>query len=90
MSDVDNRKYVVFSASEVGSVDFSQVMETSVDTCRYSVDSSKTFVKYTGDMPSTVAGLTTKSVEYTHGEILELMSTDEWAPPLDEFMYGNP
>lgn len=90
MDSVEDRKYVVFSASEVGSVDFSQVMETSADTCRYSVDGSKTFVKYTGDMPSTVASLVTKSGEYTHGEMLDLMVTAEWAAPLDESMYGNP
>ena len=45
------RKYVIINASEVSSVDFSKVIETSVDTLRYSLDNSKTFVKFEGDTP---------------------------------------
>src|SRR6056300_422828 len=42
----ENRRYLIIPASEVTNVDFNQVMETSTDTCRYSVDGTKTFVKY--------------------------------------------
>jgi len=52
----ENRKYVIINASEVGSVDFSQVNETSANTLRYSVDDSKTFVKFDGDTPSFLSG----------------------------------
>ena len=48
----ENRKYVIINASEVNSVDFSQVIETSADTLRYSVDESQTFVKFEGSTPS--------------------------------------
>ena len=41
-----NRRYVIFNVSELQSVDFNQVHETSVDTIRKSVDESKTFVKF--------------------------------------------
>ena len=40
----ENRIYVIINASEVGTVDFSQVNETSADTLRYSLDDSNTFV----------------------------------------------
>jgi len=71
-----NRKYVIIDASEVGSVDFSQVMETSADTLRYSLDETKTLVKFVGDTPSFLDGKT----QYTHSEILNIVSGSEWTP----------
>lgn len=69
-----NRKYVIINADEVSSVDFSQVDETSADTIRFSTDGSQTFVKYEGDQPSFLNG----KQEYTHSEILTVLSGDEW------------
>jgi len=70
-----SRKYVIINADEVDSVNFSQVDETSADTVRYSTDGSKTFVKYEGDQPSFLNG----KQEYTHSEILTVLSGDEWS-----------
>ena len=42
----ENRKYVIFEVSEIDAIDFSQVLETSAETLRKSVDETKTFVKY--------------------------------------------
>jgi len=66
--------YCIIDASDVSSVDFDQVAETSADTLRYSLDGTKTFVKYEGDQPSFLSGKT----EYTHSEILPILATDEW------------
>jgi hypothetical protein len=81
---MNERKYVIFDCSELPSVNFSEVMETSADTVRKSVDESKTFVKYEGTQPASVAALTTKTQEYTHEEILAILSTSEWTAPLTE------
>jgi hypothetical protein len=81
---MNERKYVIFDCSELPSVNFSEVMETSADTVRKSVDETKTFVKYEGTQPASVAALTTKSQEYTHEEILAILSTSEWTTPLTE------
>lgn len=70
------RTYCIIDASDVSSVDFDQVAETSADTLRYSLDGTKTFVKYEGDQPSFLSGKT----EYTHSEILAILSGDEWTP----------
>ena len=72
----ENRKYVIINASEVGTVDFSQVVETSANTLRYSVDETKTLVKFEGDAPSFLDGKT----QYTHSEILNILSGPEWTP----------
>ena len=70
----ENRKYVIINASEVSSVDFSQVNETSANTLRYSLDDSQTFVKFDGDTPSFLDGKTS----YTHSEILTILAGEEW------------
>lgn len=77
----ENRKYVIFNVSELGSVDFSEVLETSADSVRKSLDETKTFVKYEGDMPSSVSALTSKTSEYSHSEILTVLAGSEWTDP---------
>ena len=69
------RTHVIIDASEVSSVDFDQVLETSSDTLRYSLDGTKTFVKYEGTQPFFLLGKT----EYTHEEILSILSGPEWS-----------
>jgi hypothetical protein len=81
-SDFDHRHYVIFDTSETGSIDFTQVLETSIETLRLSLNGSQTFVKYNGDtMPSSVSSLTTKEGPYSHDEILNILTGSEWADP---------
>lgn len=80
----DNRRYVIIPATEVNNIDFAEVLETSADTCRYSVDGTETFVKYEGDQPASVAAIESKSQEYTHSEILEILSGEAWTAPMEE------
>jgi hypothetical protein len=70
----ENRKYVIINASEVGSVDFSQVMETSASTLRYSLDDSQTFVKFEGSTPSFLSGKT----QYNHSQIRTILAGTDW------------
>jgi hypothetical protein len=83
MSDIyANREYLIFPVSELSKVDFSQVLETSADTVRKSVDETKTFVKWNGDTPAFVATMTGTEGPYTHAEILDILSTSEWSSPM--------
>ena len=70
------KKYVIITSSDVSSVDFTKVQETSVDTLRYNRAETKTFVKYTGDKPSFLDGKT----EYTNEQILVILNDvdGEW------------
>ena len=79
MNNIENRRWVIFDTSETGSIDFSQVMETSVNTLRLNLSGSQTFVKYEGSQPSSVAGLSSKSNEYTHEQILNVLTGSEWS-----------
>lgn len=69
-----SRNYVIIDASEVSSVDFNQVLENSAETLRFSLDGSKTFVKYEGDTPAFLAGKTAN----THSEMLAILVGEEW------------
>ena len=81
MDTFKNRRWLVIPTTLTGSIDFGQVLEASPETLRLSVDGTQTFVKYTMPQPSSVAALTTKSQEYTYGEILAILATPEWTPP---------
>lgn len=80
----ENRHYVIFDLTEVGTIDFSEVMETSADTLRKNLANTQSFVKYESDMPASVAALTTRSQEYTHAEILTLLAGTDWTDPNEE------
>jgi hypothetical protein len=76
--EYDNREFMIFNVSELDKIDFTQVLETSADTLRRSVDGTKTFVKWEGKMPQCVMDLTTQEGPYTYEEILAILETPEW------------
>ena len=76
-----NNTYMIFNVSELEQIDFTQVKETSIDTVRKSVDDTKTFVKWEGNIPQCVSDLTTKEGPYTYEEILQILATTEWTYP---------
>ncbi len=77
---IEDRNYLIFNMSEIDSVDFKQVMETSKETIRKSIDEQKTFVKWEGaKMPSSLNGLQTKEGPYSHSEMIKLMASREWS-----------
>jgi len=81
------REFMIFNVSELPNVDFTQVLETSIDTVRKSVDETKTFVKWDGEaIPSSVDELTTKEGPYTYEEILTILATEEWTNPSGSMM----
>lgn len=76
-----SRNYLIIQASDVSSVDFAEVCETSAETLRYSVDNTKTFIKWDGDQPAFVASLTGTEGPYTNAEIRTILATDAWTDP---------
>ena len=75
----EHRNFMIFNVSELDSVDFTQVLETSKDTVRKSIDETKTFVKWDGEtIPSSVDSLTTKEGPYTYEEMLTIIEQPEW------------
>lgn len=110
MSTFANRRWLIIPTTLTGSIDFNQVLESSPESLRLSVDGTKTFVKYeinevledqtyTGINPetgeetthTTAAGVYGRpdiyqegDTEYTHEEILTILSTEEWTTPMEQ------
>jgi hypothetical protein len=84
MSKYDNR-YIIFDITELDTLNFDQVLETSADTIVYNLAETKTVVKYVfGDMPSSVQALTTKEGPYSYTEIKNILTGSEWTNPNDD------
>ena len=74
----ENRQFMILNTSEISSIRFDDVLESSASTLRRSVDGSKTFIKWDGSMPSWVNDLTTKEGPYTYTQIIDILSTSDW------------
>ena len=86
----ENYKWVIFDSIESGSIDTSEVIATGNNHYHIQItgsnqsfstdrDDNLCYVKYLGEMPSSVESLSTKSSEYTQSEILDIF-LDTWWP----------
>ena len=73
--------YIIINMTEIGLVDFNEVLETSQSTIRISVDGTQTVLKWNSSEPSFVASLSSYDGPYTHSEILPIMATAAWTDP---------
>lgn len=82
----ESRQFAIFATSELDQINFDEVLETSADTVRKSVDGTKTFVKWDdgGSIPPSVQALTTIQGYYTYEEMLVILNTPEWTAPSQE------
>jgi hypothetical protein len=86
IQEYDNRGFMIFNVSELPNINFEEVLETSIDTVRKSIDQTKTFVKWDWVMPICVSNLITKEGPYTYAEIIQILSTPEWSEPMPEIL----
>ena len=61
-------KYAILNTSDIGTVDFSKVKQTDANSVRKTLDGSKFMVKFEGDTPSFLDGVTL----YTNQEMIEI------------------
>ena len=77
----EHRQYLIFPVDQLDKVDFTQVLETSQDTVRKSVNETKTFLKWENTPPSFISEITDTEGPYTHSEMLAVLATEEWTDP---------
>ena len=70
--------YALVSLKEIDKINFFEVSETSAETNRKNTNNTKSFFKWSGDQPSFISTLETFEGPYTHSEILNILSGDEW------------
>jgi hypothetical protein len=78
---MENRTYLIFNVAELNKINFDEVLETSSETLRKSLDGNKTFIKWEGDTPSFVSNLTTAEGPYNQTQILNILNTNVWTSP---------
>ncbi len=69
-------KYVIFEMINANLIDFSLIKETSLETLRLSLDSTKCVLEFEGDTPAFLEDLQ----QYSHSEILEILAGSDWTP----------
>jgi len=80
----NDRQFIIFPVTEISKVDFTQILETSEDTVRKSVDQTKTFIKWdTEEQPAFIDTLLNIEGPYTYDEIVDILATEEWTLPFD-------
>lgn len=77
--DYSNRNFMIFNMSEINKINFDEVLESSPQWMRISVDGQKTFIKWDGNkIPVSVQTLTTSEGPYTYDEILSILTGSNW------------
>ena len=74
----EDREYLIIPVSELTKVNFEEVLETSAETVRKSIDQTKTFVKCEDSPPSFVVTISGAEGPYTYDEILNILTGVEW------------
>lgn len=76
--EFEHREYLIIPVSELTKVNFEEVLETSAETVRKSIDQTKTFVKWEGAEPAFVATISGAEGPYTYDEILNILTGVDW------------
>lgn len=73
-----SNKYLIIPVTELDKVDFNQLVITSKDTLRYSIDGLKTFIEWDDIEPSFLYDLSGKEGPFNVDEIGIALSNPEW------------
>jgi len=75
----NNKTYAIINASDVSNIDFDQILETSVNTLKYSLDTSLILIKWLSPPAFIYVDELVDPVGiYTHQQILSILKTNEW------------
>jgi hypothetical protein len=74
------KKYLIIPAFEIPNINFDEIGAGSAEELRLSLDEQWAVIRYNADQRPSV--FSTDYNEYTHSEILTIMHTKEWSPPI--------
>ena len=74
--------YAIIQTSDLSSIDFDQIGETSADTLRYNLAKTEFIIKWNTTPTFITDGSVVPVAELTHAEALALMATAEWSEPI--------
>lgn len=73
------KTWITIPVSELPNVDWSQTRNTSADSVPRNVAGDSALIKWSGDMPSSIAGIASKGATLDHAGALALLATEAWA-----------
>lgn len=73
--------YATISSTDLSSIDFDQIGETSENTLRYNLANTEFVIKYNTTPTFISDGSVVPVSELTHEQALTLMATPEWSEP---------
>ena len=73
--------YAIIQASDLSSVDFDQIGETSENTLRYNLANTEFVIKWNSTPTFISDGSVVPVSELTHEEALVIMATPAWSEP---------
>ena len=79
MTNAISKQFIIFNINEVNKIEFAEVLETSINTVRKSIDGTKTFVKWEGSTPECIKTLTTAEGPYNFEEIAVILESEQWS-----------
>ena len=74
--------YAIINTSDLSSIDFDQIGETSADTLRYNLANTEFIIKWNTTPTFITDGTVVPVSELTHEQALALMQTAEWSEPI--------
>jgi|TARA_R100000081_G_C4797605_1_gene161925 hypothetical protein len=78
------RTYAIINILDLLNVDFTQLIETSEDTIRKSLDGTQFVIKYNTEPSFITNGTVVPLQTLTHSEALILMQTSDWTEQILE------
>tara|TARA_R100000773_G_C4200077_1_gene102858 strand:- start:1 stop:249 length:249 start_codon:yes stop_codon:yes gene_type:complete len=76
----NNRTYTILNISDLQNVNFSEVLETSENTIRKSIDGTKFLIKYNSEPSFILNGTVTPLQTMSHSQCLALLADSDWTP----------
>jgi hypothetical protein len=82
MENYTDRNFMIFNVSEINKINFDEILETSAQWLRKSVDETRTFVKWDGNtIPTSIQTLTTSEGPYNYDEMITILNSSDWVTP---------
>lgn len=76
---MNNQLFLIFQSEYLNLVNFEEVLETSIETTRKSLDGTKTFVKWdTHQIPSSVLSIPEPKQMVDYHTMCDILETEDW------------
>ena len=70
--------YAIINITDLSNIDFNQIVETSINTIRKSIDNSQFVIKYTIEPSFILDGTVTPIQTMDHAQCLALLADSNW------------